>query len=118
MSNMTEAAPLAVLGSIAASAVGALIWVIKRGKNGNGNGNGHRESAEELLDRVNRLLAVVERHNVEMPKNWREYVEWHWHHRMSAERLRHGVVERLIRAGEYSAAAALIEKVDKADKDR
>jgi hypothetical protein len=112
----------AVLGLIAVLLTVALIATLKalvvQRKNGNGNGNGEGKH-ESVEDRVTRNMAYIAREQVEMPANWRRWVDERIDHKLSAERLRYGVIENLVRSGEYAAAAALVEKLDRGkDKGR
>jgi hypothetical protein len=112
----------AVLGLIAVLLTVALIATLKalvvQRKNGNGNGNGEGKQ-ESVEDRVTRNMAYIAREQVEMPANWRRWVDERIDHKLSAERLRYGVIENLVRSGEYAAAAALVEKLDRGkDKGR
>jgi hypothetical protein len=116
----------AVLGLIAVLLTVALAATLKalvnQRKSGNGNGNGHSNGNgkhETVEDRVTRNMAYIAREQVEMPGNWRRWVDERIDHKLSAERLRYGVIENLVRSGEYAAAAALVEKLDRGkDKGR
>jgi hypothetical protein len=73
----------AVLGLIAVVSVGALALALKTvlaPKKSNGNG---KESVEEIRLRVLKGLALIDREDVDMPGNWRDYVDKRIEHKLN-----------------------------------
>ncbi len=106
MSGLVEATPVAVLGTIAVTAVSALVWIIKR-KN---------ESGDSDRDRIVKSVAYIEEHKIEMPANWREYVEQRILHKRRGDAMQFGILATLLRRGHVNEAAELLEMLEREAK--
>ncbi len=102
-----ESTPIAILGSIAASAVGALIWVIKRKSNGNGY---------DIHDLVIKICAHVEEKRIPLPENWLEKVEERILHKRRGDAMQFGILATLLRRGHVNEAAELLEMLEREAK--
>lgn len=106
--NLLDASATAVLGFISVALVLGVLALLKR-KNGNG-----KHETDEVRDRVVKSIAYIEEHpTIEMPANWRRFVDERIEHKRRSERMLVGVLAHLSRRGEHAEIAELLEKLER-----
>lgn len=91
-----------VLAFIAVTLVVGLLKLLER-----------RSTREDPEQRVTNSLAYIEREGIEMPVNWRAYIEERIKHGRRSERMLIGVVRQLLKDGHHVELAALLEHLER-----
>ncbi len=95
----------AILGSIAAAltaVVSLLVYVTKRKPS-----NGHRLSVEE---EIARNIALIEREDIDLPRNWREWMDARIEHKLRNLRAQSSAYAHLLERGQVERVIAMLRE--------
>jgi uncharacterized protein (TIGR03382 family) len=91
-----------------AAIVAAFVWLVRRGKNGDAHPPGPVE--EPLSDRISRAVALIEHEDIDLPKNWREFIDRRIEHKLNNRRAVLFAIVGLLERGQHERALTLLRE--------
>lgn len=102
---MSESQVTTGIAGALAAIVAAFVWLVKRGK------NGHDKPAEEPLpDRIAKAIACIEHEGIDLPRNWRIYMDDRIDHKLNNRRAVLYAVMALLERGHTDRAMARLRE--------